>query len=41
MIALSRVHGAQRLLAGEHDEPGVFAARPRWPMDTLTPPETN
>ncbi|MFC7088741.1 tRNA (adenosine(37)-N6)-threonylcarbamoyltransferase complex transferase subunit TsaD [Halomonas salifodinae] len=33
--------GAQRLLAGERDEPGVFAARPRWPMDTLTPPETN
>lgn len=33
--------GAQRLLAGECDEPGVFAARPRWPMDTLTPPETN
>ncbi|MBH8579036.1 tRNA (adenosine(37)-N6)-threonylcarbamoyltransferase complex transferase subunit TsaD [Bisbaumannia pacifica] len=31
--------GAQRLLAGERDEPGVFAARPRWPMDTLTPPE--
>ncbi|WP_251310395.1 tRNA (adenosine(37)-N6)-threonylcarbamoyltransferase complex transferase subunit TsaD, partial [Halomonas sp. NCCP-2165] len=30
--------GAQRLLAGERDEPGVFAARPRWPMDTLTPP---
>ncbi|WP_355659838.1 tRNA (adenosine(37)-N6)-threonylcarbamoyltransferase complex transferase subunit TsaD [Halomonas salifodinae] len=31
--------GAQRLLAGERDEPGVFAARPRWPMDTLTPPD--
>ncbi|MBF8223838.1 tRNA (adenosine(37)-N6)-threonylcarbamoyltransferase complex transferase subunit TsaD [Halomonas sp. 328] len=33
--------GAQRLLAGERDEPGVFAARPRWPMDTLTPPEAS
>ncbi|WP_299312701.1 tRNA (adenosine(37)-N6)-threonylcarbamoyltransferase complex transferase subunit TsaD, partial [uncultured Halomonas sp.] len=26
--------GAQRLLAGEHDEQGVMKAVPRWPMDT-------
>ncbi|MDT0502021.1 MULTISPECIES: tRNA (adenosine(37)-N6)-threonylcarbamoyltransferase complex transferase subunit TsaD [unclassified Halomonas] len=30
--------GAQRLLAGEHDEPGAMQAVPRWPMDTLEPP---
>ncbi len=30
--------GAQRLLAGEHDEQGVMQAVPRWPMDTLREP---
>ena len=30
--------GAQRLLAGEHDEIGVMKAVPRWPMDTLEAP---
>ncbi len=30
--------GAQRLLAGEHDEIGVMKAVPRWPMDTLEVP---
>ncbi|UYG09671.1 tRNA (adenosine(37)-N6)-threonylcarbamoyltransferase complex transferase subunit TsaD [Halomonas sp. M4R1S46] len=30
--------GAQRLLAGEHDEPGRMQAVPRWPMETLQPP---
>ena len=30
--------GAQRLLAGEHDEQGVMKAVPRWPMDTLAAP---
>jgi N6-L-threonylcarbamoyladenine synthase len=30
--------GAQRLLAGEHDEVGIMKAVPRWPMDTLGTP---
>lgn len=30
--------GAQRLLAGEHDETGIMKAVPRWPMDTLGAP---
>ncbi|WP_372613663.1 tRNA (adenosine(37)-N6)-threonylcarbamoyltransferase complex transferase subunit TsaD [Halomonas sp.] len=30
--------GAQRLLAGEHDETGIMKAVPRWPMDTLKIP---
>ncbi|HET8816364.1 MAG TPA: tRNA (adenosine(37)-N6)-threonylcarbamoyltransferase complex transferase subunit TsaD [Pseudidiomarina sp.] len=29
--------GAQRLLAGEHVDTAIIA-RPRWPMDTLSPP---
>jgi len=32
--------GAQRLLAGEHDEIGVMKAVPRWPMDTLQAPSS-
>ncbi|CAM3543489.1 tRNA (adenosine(37)-N6)-threonylcarbamoyltransferase complex transferase subunit TsaD [Halomonas lysinitropha] len=30
--------GAQRLMAGEHDEPGIMKAVPRWPMDGLEAP---
>ncbi len=30
--------GAQRLLAGEHDETGIMKAVPRWPLDTLGQP---
>ncbi|PMR76687.1 tRNA (adenosine(37)-N6)-threonylcarbamoyltransferase complex transferase subunit TsaD [Billgrantia endophytica] len=30
--------GAQRLLAGEHDEIGIMKATPRWPMETLAAP---
>jgi N6-L-threonylcarbamoyladenine synthase len=33
--------GAQRLLAGEHDTPGVMKAVPRWPMDTLEAPASH
>ncbi|MDI5892973.1 tRNA (adenosine(37)-N6)-threonylcarbamoyltransferase complex transferase subunit TsaD [Halomonas rhizosphaerae] len=32
--------GAQRLLAGEHDETGIMQAVPRWPMETLEAPVT-
>ena len=31
--------GAQRLAAGERDEIGQMKAVPRWPMDTLEPPQ--
>ncbi|MDT8895261.1 tRNA (adenosine(37)-N6)-threonylcarbamoyltransferase complex transferase subunit TsaD [Halomonas sp. I1] len=30
--------GAQRLRAGEHDEPGQMQAVPRWPLETLGEP---
>lgn len=30
--------GAQRLLAGEHDQIGIMQAVPRWPMEQLEPP---
>ncbi|MEQ6916912.1 tRNA (adenosine(37)-N6)-threonylcarbamoyltransferase complex transferase subunit TsaD [Halomonas aquatica] len=30
--------GAQRLMAGEHDETGIMKAVPRWPMDSLEAP---
>ncbi|WP_163558523.1 tRNA (adenosine(37)-N6)-threonylcarbamoyltransferase complex transferase subunit TsaD [Halomonas sp. NO4] len=30
--------GAQRLLAGERDDPGIMRAVPRWPMETLEAP---
>ncbi len=31
--------GAQRLRAGQHDEPGQMLAVPRWPLETLAEPE--
>lgn len=30
--------GAQRLVAGERDEPGIMQAVPRWPLDSLREP---
>ncbi|SDJ48531.1 tRNA (adenosine(37)-N6)-threonylcarbamoyltransferase complex transferase subunit TsaD [Billgrantia gudaonensis] len=30
--------GAQRLMAGERDEPGLMQAVPRWPLDSLREP---
>ncbi|WP_027966213.1 tRNA (adenosine(37)-N6)-threonylcarbamoyltransferase complex transferase subunit TsaD [Halomonas halocynthiae] len=30
--------GAQRLIAGEHDQLGIMQAVPRWPMEQLNPP---